>query len=83
MKKLIPVVIVLALVVVGLGFYRGWFTLSSPDSDKANHKVNVNLTMDGDKFQEDARTVKNKATELTGKATEQIQGTSGQAKDGK
>jgi hypothetical protein len=83
MKRLIPVVVVLALVVVGLGFYRGWFTLSSSDSDKANHKVNVNLTMDGDKFQEDARTVKNKATELTGKATEQIQGTGGQAKDGK
>jgi len=74
MKKLIPVVIVLALVVVGLGFYRGWFTLSSP-GDKSSHKVNVNLTVDGDKFQDDARTVKNKATELTGKATEQVQGT--------
>ena len=83
MKKLIPVVIVLALVVVGLGFYRGWFTLSSPDGDKASHKVNVNLTMDGDKIQEDARTVKNKAAELTGKVAEQVKGSGEQAKDSK
>ena len=66
MKKLIPVVIVLALIVVGLSFYRGWFTLSSPDGDKASDKVNVNLTMDTGKIKEDAAAVKNKAAELTG-----------------
>ncbi|HZL88880.1 MAG TPA: hypothetical protein VFB96_10945 [Pirellulaceae bacterium] len=68
MKKLLAVLIVLVLLVIGVGFYRGWFALSSPDADKGN-KVNVNLTVDGDKMQEDAEAVKKKAAELTENVT--------------
>jgi hypothetical protein len=70
MKKLFAVLIVVAILVIGVGFYRGWFALSSPDSDKGSNKVNVNLTMDRDKMNADAKTVKAKAAELTGRATE-------------
>lgn len=68
MKRLIAVLVVLVLLVVGVGFYRGWFALSKSDADKGN-KVNVNLTVDGDKMREDAEAVKKKTSELTEKVT--------------
>jgi len=64
------VLLVLLLGVVAVGFYRGWFTLSSHSPDTGSNKVNVNLTVDRDKMQEDAATVKKEATELVGKVTE-------------
>jgi hypothetical protein len=70
MKRLYAVVIVLALVVIGVGFYRGWFALSSSTADQGNNKVNVNLTVDPDKMKEDAEAVKEKTAELTGQAKE-------------
>jgi hypothetical protein len=69
MKRLFVVVVVLALVVVGWGFYRGWFALSRSDGDKGDNKVNVNLTVDGDKMQDDAEAVKKRTTELTESVT--------------
>jgi cell division protein FtsX len=69
MKKLYAVLIVLVLLVVAVGFYRGWFALSSSGADKGSNKVNVNLTVDRDKMQEDAEMVKKKATELTDNVT--------------
>jgi predicted GH43/DUF377 family glycosyl hydrolase len=33
MRRIGSVLVVLAIFVVGLGFYRGWFTLTSPGSD--------------------------------------------------
>ena len=65
MKKLLIVVLVLAVCVVGFGFYRGWFALSSPDS-KGDDRVNINLATDTGKMQDDADAVKDKAAELTG-----------------
>lgn len=70
-NRLFPVLIVLVLLVIGFGFYRGWFALSSSNADKGSKKVNVNLTMDGDKIENDAQTVKDKATELTGSVSDQ------------
>ena len=69
MKKLIAVLIVLVLLFVGVGFYRGWFALSKSIPDAGDNKVNVNLTVDGDKMQEDAEAVKKKAAELKEKVT--------------
>jgi len=70
-NRLFPVLIVLVLLIVGFGFYRGWFALSSSNADKGSSKVNVNLTVDRDKIEKDAQTVKTKATELTGSVTDQ------------
>ncbi|MEX2025776.1 MAG: hypothetical protein WEH44_00725 [Pirellulaceae bacterium] len=65
MKRLIAVLVVLVLLFVGVGFYRGWFTVSKSEPDAGDNKVNVNLTVDGDKMQEDAGAVKKRAAELT------------------
>ena len=72
MKRLYAVVIVLALIVVGVGFYRGWFALSSSTADQGNNKVNVNLTVDPDKMKEDAEAVQGRTAELTGQAKEAV-----------
>ncbi len=68
MRTLIAVLFVLALVVVGVGFFRGWFTVSTPAAKEGN-KVNVNLEVDRDKMQDDADKVKRKASELTDKVS--------------
>jgi hypothetical protein len=68
MKRLFGVLIVLVLLVIGVGFARGWLALSSP-ADRGSNKVNVNLTVDGEKMKQDAAAVKEKTTELTGQAT--------------
>ena len=57
MKTLSIAVLLLTLGVVVLGFYRGWFALSS-DSGPDN-KVKINLTLDPDKAKEDAAGLKN------------------------
>ena len=80
-KKLFAVVIVLALLVIGVGFYRGWFALSSSSADQGSNKVNVNLTVDRDKIQEDAEAVQNKTAELTGTVTEEANGPGDLKKD--
>jgi hypothetical protein len=71
MRKVLGVLIVFAIVVVGIGFLRGWFTLSSPNSAQGSNAVNVNLATDTGKIKEDAEKVKDKAAELTGSATDQ------------
>ncbi len=71
-RTVITVLLVLLVGVVALGFYRGWFALSSRSPDAGSNKVNVNLTVDREKMQEDAQTVQKKATELTGEVTEQL-----------
>jgi hypothetical protein len=71
MNKLFAFLVVLVICVVAVGFYRSWFTLSSPSPNAESHKVNINLTVDPDKVKADAETVKEKATELTGQATEE------------
>jgi len=72
MKRLYAVVIVLALIVVGVGFYRGWFALSSSTADQGSNKVNVNLTVDPDKMKEDAEAVKGRTAALTGQAKDAV-----------
>jgi cell division protein FtsX len=69
MKRLLAVVVVLALLVIGVGFYRGWFAVSQTDPETGGNKVNVNLTVDKDKMQEDAEAVKKQAAELSENVT--------------
>jgi hypothetical protein len=44
-------------------------------------EIRINLTLDRDKVSEDAETVKEKAEELTGKATEAAKGLGDQTRD--
>lgn len=69
MKRFYAVVIVLAICVVGFGFYRGWFVLSSPSPTEGSNQVNINLATDQDKMKDDVEIVKDKAAELTGTVT--------------
>lgn len=67
MKRLCGILVALAVVVVGIGFYRGWFVVTS-GRESLSHKIDVNLTVDADKVQADADAVKDKAAELAGQA---------------
>ena len=71
MNRLFAFLIVVVICVAGIGFYRSWFTVSSPSPDAESHKVDINLTVDPDKVKADAEIVKEKAAELTGRATEE------------
>lgn len=70
MNRLFAFLIIMVLCVVAIGFYRSWFTVSSPNSDAGSHKVDVSLTVDPDKVKADTDAVKEKAMELTGQATQ-------------
>jgi hypothetical protein len=52
MRGLLIVVVLLIVGIVGLGFYRGWFQISS-DRDRTDQKVNTTFTIDEEKIQED------------------------------
>ncbi len=80
-RSILRVLFVLLIGAVAVGFYRGWFTLSSRNPAAGSNKVDVNLTVDRDKIQEDAETVKKKTAELTGKATEKAKELGDQTKD--
>ena len=57
MKKLVVVVVLLLATVAGLGFYRGWFSLSTENTD---HKPSATITVDKDKIREDEQKSKDK-----------------------
>ena len=56
MKKFWPVITMLAIIVVGLGFYRGWFTLTG-GREAVSHNIDVKLSVDTDKIKHDAGAV--------------------------
>jgi hypothetical protein len=72
MKRLSAVLILIAILVVGLGFYRGWFALSRPAVDAGSNKININIAANPDKMKQDAKVVTDKATELTGRTKKDI-----------
>lgn len=57
MKNLVVVVVLLLVGVVGLGFYRGWFGLSTNNAD---HQSSATVTVDKDKIHEDEQKAKDK-----------------------
>ena len=79
MKKL-SALIAITILVVGLGFYRGWFALSRPAADAGSNTVNINLAADPDKMKQDAKMVTDKATALTSGVTKDNKA-DGQAND--
>ncbi len=70
MKRIGTTFLVLAMLVIVLGFYRGWFVLSRPATEAGSSKVSINLATDPGKMKQDVQTAKDKATELTGGVTE-------------
>lgn len=72
MRSLIKVLVVPLIFLVGIGLYRGWFSVSSPKPDAGGDKVNVNVTVDKGKIRSDVRKAEQKVKEeikgLEGKA---------------
>jgi len=81
MKKLFGILFLLLICVAGIGFYRGWFSVSTHSDESESHKIDVNLSVDTDKVKADAATVKEKASELTGDAKDEASKLGDQAKD--
>lgn len=53
MKRFVAVLILIAVLGIGFGFYRGWFVLASERHSESG-KVDVNLTVDPEKMKSDA-----------------------------
>jgi hypothetical protein len=69
MKRFLAVIVVLVVGVVGFGFYRGWFRVSTSDTERGNQ---VKLDVDKEKIKEDrdkaGAEIKDVTGDLTGKA---------------
>jgi beta-lactam-binding protein with PASTA domain len=59
MKTLLKLVVLIVVVVAGVGFYLGWFHLSSRSDES---KPNISLTLDKDKFEADKDKLMEKVT---------------------
>ena len=73
-KTLITVLLVLVVCAVTLSVVRGWLTLSTHSPDPGSNKANLNLTVDPNKMNEDAKAARSKAAELIGKVAEEANG---------
>jgi hypothetical protein len=78
MKGFLLVCVMLVACVVGLGFYQGWFHLST---DSADDKSNVTLTVDQDKFKKDEEKAKEKIQDLGHQVKEKTTARTEKAKD--
>jgi hypothetical protein len=58
--RLFMFMIVLLVAVIGLGFYRGWFTFTTDHKDGPDNKVGLHVEIDKDKIKSDAETARNK-----------------------
>ena len=56
MKRFCQAITLLAIFVVGVGFYRGWFTLTG-NREAEDHNIDVKLSVDTDKIKQDAGAV--------------------------
>ena len=78
MRNLLIVVILVLACIAGVGFYRGWFNLSTNSADQT---PSATLTMDKDKIHADEHTAKDKVQGLGQVAKEKINDLTGKAKD--
>ena len=72
MRAILIFVVLLLVGIAGLGFYRGWFQISS-DRDNAENKVKTTFTVDEVKIREDKEKMKDlgqRANEQTGDVVE-------------
>lgn len=62
MRKFLGTLVILAMIVVAVGFYRGWFGVSAEDQPG---QTNVELKIDKNRIKQDAEAASEKARELT------------------
>ncbi len=59
MRKFLGTLVIIVIIVAGVGFYRGWFGVSTDDQPG---ETNVELKIDKDKIKQDADAVSKKAS---------------------
>ena len=69
MRTLMFVVVLLLVGIVGVGFYRGWFQVSTNNTDQ---KPSATVTVDKDKIHADEQKVKEKMEDFGQQAKEKI-----------
>lgn len=79
MQRLLFVLVLVAVGVVGLGFYREWFHVGS---DKDDGKSNLTLSVDTDKIQEDRKTAVANVQDLGRQIQDRIAGPADKSMDG-
>jgi predicted negative regulator of RcsB-dependent stress response len=79
MKRLLIVLALLVAVVVGLGFYRGWFHVSTGGTDG---KSSATFTVDQNQIESDKEKAKEKVRELEQKAKDKTNATTATDKEG-
>jgi hypothetical protein len=74
MRWLLKVLVVLVICVAAIGFYRGWFSLSSsrpgPQGEKVN--VDVHVSMDKGKMKSDVQKAEGQVKKAGGQVKEEI-----------
>ena len=80
MKKVSAVLVVYAIIVIASCIGWMWFALSKSTLTAGSNTGNINAATDPDKMKQDARSVKDKATELTGGVKHDVNA-DGQAND--
>ena len=73
MRRLLFLVLLLAVGFVGLGFYLGWFSLAT-SRDPEGGKTGVQLTIDQGKMKADAQKAREKVGGAVGQGKEQPEG---------
>jgi hypothetical protein len=69
MKALLIVLVLVVTFVVALGFYRGWFHVSS---DSADGNRNITFSADPEKIQDDKKAVEEKVHNLGGQVKDKV-----------
>jgi predicted negative regulator of RcsB-dependent stress response len=78
MNRLLGVLVLLLAVIVGLGFYQGWFHMSTENKDD---KSNVTFTVDQDKIHKDEEKAKEKVQDFGQKVKEKTGGGTDKVKE--
>ncbi len=74
MRSVLGVIAVLIVCIVALGFFRGWFQMSS-SRDRTDQKVNTTFTVDEGRIQEDREKVQGFVDQPTTQSSETSAGT--------
>ena len=78
MRNLMVVMVLLLVGIAGLGFYRGWFQLSTTGADQ---KPSATVTLDKAKIHEDEQEAKDKAKGFEQEAKDKLGGAVGTTKE--
>ncbi len=63
MNRFVSVVLILIILVVSVGFFRGWFSMTT-NNEPLTEKLDVHFQVDRDKMKQDANAVETKTKSI-------------------